>query len=93
MLFASDGPLWYRGYFQDEALQPEQIAAALEVFGASTVVVGHTIVEEVRPLHGGIVYGIDVTFTEVEKVQGLLIEDRSFFRVDVEGRVTPLQTD
>ena len=90
MLFAADGPLWYRGYFQDEALQPEQIAASLEAFGARTVVVGHTIVDEVQSLHRGLVYGIDVTFTDADKVQGLLIEDGRFYRVDAEGRASPL---
>jgi len=90
MLFGSDGPLWYRGYFSDEELGPDAIAAALATYGAQTVVVGHTIVENVQRLHDGLVYGIDVTFTDGAKVQGLLIEDGRFFRVDAEGKVTPL---
>jgi len=93
MLFASDGPLWYRGYFLDDELQAEQIAAALEVFGARTVVVGHTIVDEVQPLHGGLVFGVNLTFTEAGRVQGLLIDDGRFYRVDVRGEVSPLLGD
>ena len=90
MLFGSDGPLWYRGYFRDEELAPDDIAAALAAFGAKKVVVGHTIVENVQSLHDGLVYGIDVTFTDATRVQGLLIEDGRFFSVDAEGKVTPL---
>jgi hypothetical protein len=83
MLFGADGPLWYRGYFNDEELQPQAIARALDAFGARTVVVGHTIVDEVQPLHDGLVFGIDVTFTDAETVQGLLIEEGRFYKVDV----------
>lgn len=90
MLFGSDGPLWYRGYFRDEEVTQDQIAGALEVFGARTVVVGHTIVEEIELLHDGLVYGVDVTFTDAARVQGLLIEDGRFFKVDAEGQITPL---
>jgi len=85
MLFGSDGPLWYRGYFQDDDLRTEDIVRALEHFGASTVVVGHTIVDEVQSLHDGRVFGVNVTFTDADAVQGLLIEDGRFFRVDAEG--------
>jgi len=90
MLFGADGPLWYRGYFNDEELGPEPVARALATFGARTVVVGHTIVDEVQMLHGGLVIGVDVTFTDADEVQGLLIEDGRFYRVDGEGGRTPL---
>jgi hypothetical protein len=91
MLFGSDGPLWYRGYFSDEELQEDDVAAALGAFGASTVVVGHTIVDDVEPLHGGRVFGIDVTFTDADRVQGLLIEEGRFYRVDASGDRTLLE--
>jgi hypothetical protein len=41
-------------------------------------------------LHGGLVVGIDVTFTDAGTVQGLLIENGRFCRVDVEGGMTLL---
>jgi len=90
MLFGSDGPLWYRGYFRDEGPNPDEMAAALATYGAQTVVVGHTIVENIQRLHDGLVYGIDVTFTDAARIQGLLIEDGRFYRVDAEGKVTLL---
>lgn len=90
MLFGSDGPLWYRGYFRDEELETEQISSALAAYGAEKVVVGHTIVEGLERLHDGVVFGIDVTFTDANVVQGLLIDAGRFYRVDAEGRVSPL---
>ena len=90
MLFASDGPLWYRGYFGDEELGTEQISSALAVYGAQKVVVGHTIVENLEKLHDGVVFGIDVTFTDADMVEGLLIEEGRFYRVDAQGHTSPL---
>jgi hypothetical protein len=90
MLFASDGPLWYRGYFRGEELTTDQISGTLAAFGARKVVVGHTIVDTVQNLHEGVVYGVDVTFTEADQVEGLLIEDGRFSRVDVHGQTSPL---
>ena len=90
MLFGSDGPLWYRGYFRDEEMETEQISSALAVFGAQKVVVGHTIVESLERLHDGVVFGIDVTFTEADVVEGLLIEGERFYRVDAQGHISPM---
>ena len=90
MLFGSDGPLWYRGYFREEELGTEQISSALATYGAEKVVVGHTIVESLERLHDGVVFGIDVTFTDADLVEGLLIEEGRFYRVDAQGQVSPL---
>ncbi len=90
MLFGSDGPLWYRGYFRDEELGTDQISSALAIYGAEKVVVGHNIVESLKRLHDGVVFGIDVTFTDADLVEGLLIEDGRFYRVDAQGQVSPL---
>ncbi len=90
MLFGSSGPLWYRGYFRDEELGTEQVSSALSAFGANKIVVGHTVVESLERLHDGVVFGIDVTFTDGDAVEGLLIEEGRFYRVDAQGRVSPL---
>jgi hypothetical protein len=55
------GPLWYRGFFEDPPPAPEAFDAALTALGASAVVVGHTVSDDHR-IHasfGGRVYQID----------------------------------
>ena len=55
------GPLWYRGFFQDPPLTPEEFDAALAALGAKAIVVGHTVSDD-RQIHasfGGRVYQID----------------------------------
>lgn len=60
-----DGVTQYRGYFEagDERYakaSKEDVEAVLRHFGATTIVVGHTLVDRVTSLHGGLVYGVDV---------------------------------
>lgn len=60
-LLGPEGPLWFRGYFEDQegALSDAQVASVLRTFKAKAVVVGHTTVDQVEALHGGRVYAID----------------------------------
>jgi hypothetical protein len=61
-----EGVTQYRGYLDDEkgrAPLPE-VTAGLERFGASTAVVGHTLVYKVQTLYDGRVFAIDVNTNE-----------------------------
>lgn len=57
LVVGADGPLWYRGYFPADGAPPAasdaEVAASLERFGVSRILVGHTMVERVLPLYGG----------------------------------------
>lgn len=53
------GPSWYRGYFKDRLTQ-DQVDRTLAHFGATSVVVGHTLNWRVRTLFDGKVIAIDV---------------------------------
>jgi hypothetical protein len=74
----------YRGYFEaGEERYAKASAGDVEQvprhFGASTVVVGHALVDRVTSLHGGLVHAIDVnTDTAVPEV--LLFEQGSACR-------------
>ncbi len=81
------GLCWYRGYFRDDLTQ-DQIDGALEIFGADTVVVGHTLQSSVNRQHGGRVIAIDVAHPNDDHKlwpeghsEGLLIEDGVYYRV------------
>jgi hypothetical protein len=64
LVMGSNGPLWYRGYFPGQAGFVPATAAdvdlTLETFGASQILVGHTIVPAVTPLYGGKVVAVQV---------------------------------
>ena len=85
------GPSWYRGYFKDDLTQ-EDIEKGLDYFGASAVVVGHTIQKKVNKQYEGKVIGIDVQHPKDyhknwpnRTSEGLLIEAGAHFRVFANG--------
>ena len=60
------GPLWFRGYFPEQA-RPDrpytpraEVERSLEYYGVSRILVGHTIVDQVSPLYGGRVIAVQV---------------------------------
>jgi hypothetical protein len=83
------GVTQYRGYLPDgdadrAAATLAQVTQALERFGADTIVVGHTPVEQITPLYQGRVYAIDVN-TRSAASEALLFEQGV-------PRIVPLQT-
>lgn len=72
------GVTQYRGYFEaGEERYPkasaDEVRRALSHFGATEVVVGHTLVERVTKLHGGLVHAVDVN-TDSAAPEALVFE-------------------
>jgi hypothetical protein len=93
-LFGSQGPFWYRGYFEEmEGRYPQaadsDVDRALAQYEASAVVVGHTGVEHVTGLYGNRVIAIDVPVEDLGFLEGLLWEDGRFHRVTGNGDKLP----
>jgi hypothetical protein len=63
-LLGPAGPLWYRGYFAEDARAPEATSAELDGvlarFGVNRVLVGHTKVPTITPLYDGKVIAVQV---------------------------------
>ena len=96
-LFGSEGPFWYRGYHyamegRYPRASPEDVAAVLDFYNATAVVVGHTEIEQVLSLYDGRVIGVDVPVEELGGLQALLWEGGRFSRVTVAGAIEPLET-
>ena len=91
------GPLWYRGYFMAisgyETATADEIQSVLDRFGAKRVVVAHTTVEQIGPIHGGLVIAIDVPMSDDAGAQGLLWTDGQFFAVESRGQRRKIQLD
>ena len=94
-LLKSYGPLWYRGMLRDykdryDRLDSSQVAAVLESYGVSAVVLGHSELDEVKPHYGGLVYSVDVPLEDLGSFQALLWEDGQFYRISGTGERRPL---
>jgi len=84
-LFSSeDSPFWYRGYI-NESISQEVLNAILARYEASKIVVGHSLVDDVRYYYDGKVIAID-TQHAIGDSEGLLIDNGVEYRVDVKGK-------
>ena len=97
-LFASHGPLWYRGLATPyrnfyKKCSEKQVDKALKHFRVKHISIGHTIAQKVSVDFNGAVIRTDVSHGGTkysEKSQALLMVDQQFYRVDGKGIKVPL---
>ncbi len=97
-LFGESGPLWFRGYFPNEAgvaaASDEDIDLALRRFNVERIVVGHTRVPTITPLYGGRVIAVQVYPRRDDagntSFEALLIRDGVLLRARPDGGTEPL---
>ena len=84
-LFGSDGPLWYRGYFEDtktsSQIKQDQLIALLDQMGVNKVVIGHTTQDFINPFFKDSVIPVDTGIKTGKKGEALLFENRIYYRV------------
>jgi len=80
---SKSSPFWYRGYVQ-ETIKEDSLNLTLELFNVNKIVVGHTIVDDVRYFYGGKVIAIDTDHAEGD-TEGIFIEYGIEYRVNKEG--------
>jgi len=97
-LFASHGPLWYRGLaipyrnFYKKCTE-EEVSRALKHFRVRHISIGHTIAQNISLDYDGAIIRTDVSHGDMKNSptsQALLIIDKQLFRVDGKGNKTPL---
>ncbi len=82
--FGEKGPVWYRGYFNDN-LPDKEISEILSGIYSKHIVVGHCSNETVVELYDGKVYGVDSSIKLGEYGELLLIEDKKYYRGTKDG--------
>ncbi len=97
LVMQTDGPLWYRGYFSATGYTPataEDIDLARRLYAVEAILVGHTIVDTVKPLYGGGVIAVQVHMHRDESgkpiAEALRIERGRFYRARIDGTIEPL---
>ena len=92
-LLGEDGPFWYRGLVPGATRRDADagdLDQVLKTFGVKALVIGHTTLEAIAPLHGGRVYAIDAGFKEGRPGEAWIWEKGKAWRGTVEGRREPL---
>lgn len=87
LFIGSESPIWYRGISKEEETQ-EDVNRTLSRFKANKMIVGHTIVDNIKYLYNERVVDIDLEHkrnSENGKMYGLWIEGDNFYVVDNNG--------
>lgn len=94
LLFGSQGPLWYRGYFSRNDNPPattKQIDSLLTFYEAGHIVVGHTGVETITAMYEDRVFAIETGMNRGAPGEGLFWENNKFYMCDAAGNQTLLK--
>jgi len=88
-LFGSEGPFWYRGYFEEREnkyakTNDEDIDNLLSYFDVKTIVVGHTGVDQIEGYYDNRVINQHLTL-DSSTTQALYWEDNKFYRITSAG--------
>lgn len=88
-LFRSDGPIWYRGFFEPDTL-PEvseiDLKNILNHFNVEKIIVGHTTIDSIQSFFKQRIINVDGGIKYGAKGEGLLILKNRFYTVDSNGK-------
>lgn len=93
IFLGNDGPLWYRAIAAEKERQ-EEVEATLAQFKAEKMIIGHTVMKEIKYLYNGKVIAIDLDHqknSDEGRMFALWIEDGRFYMVDHRANRRPLQ--
>lgn len=91
LLYGGMGPLWYRGYFGEEAISKSKFKRVLKAFGQKKMIVGHTSQEKIQSLYDGKLIVIDCSIKLGQQGQVLLMEKDRLYIIDQDGERLPIE--
>ena len=90
------GVAWYRGYFKDD-IEQDELHSLLQHFGATSIVVGHTLQFKVNQQFDYQLFAIDVKHPEdynasfpIKRSEGLMIQQQQYSRLLEDGQSVAL---
>lgn len=89
-LYGKNGPLWYRGYFQDKKMSKEQVSKVLRDLEVSHIVVGHTTHSQIKSYFEGAVIAIDSGIKKAKSGELLILKNGKMFRGLLNGQTLAL---
>lgn len=86
LLYATEGPVWYRGYFDTENFKKKNIKSILKRLDQDRIIVGHTSLTKITAMFDGRVIAVDCSIKKGLDGQVLILENNDFFIGDLEGK-------
>ncbi len=89
-LYRENGPLWYRGYFKRDGMDPISIDKIIDKLDQDRIIVGHTSFDSIRSFYDGKVLGIDCGIKMGGTGEVLIFEDEKFVVGKFDGTKQPI---
>lgn len=87
LLYLDEGPLWYRGYFdEDNGASKRELKSILHQIDCDRIVVGHTPHDTVVARYGRRVFGVDSNIQKGTYGELLIWENDQFYRAFLDGK-------
>ncbi len=81
-----EGPIWYRGYFDDSAFCETKIDSILAFYGKKHIIVGHTPKSEITSFFNNKILGADAGISNNLPGEMLIYKNGSYYRCFSTGR-------
>lgn len=92
-LLGTDGPIWFRGYFEPAQVTSAEVDALLATAKVRRLVVGHTTQDEIVSLFQGRIIGIDAALKTGARGELLIFDKRQLWRGLLDGSRVPLPAE
>jgi len=79
-LMDSNGPLWYRDYFENQKVPEEFIEGILKHFSTQHIIIGHTTLPNITPMFHNKVIAIDSGIKSADYGEILIIKKNNYYR-------------
>ncbi len=79
LLSGKNGPLWYRGYFEDSTFSESRSDSILRFYNKKHIIVGHTTFKTIKSLYGNKIIGIDAGIGYKQPGEVLIYKNKDFY--------------
>jgi hypothetical protein len=84
-LVQNDGPIWYRGFFDNSDFNESTLDSILGFFNKNHIVVGHTTSKDIKSLFNNKIIGVDAGIGSGQPGEMLIYKNGSFYRCYITG--------
>jgi hypothetical protein len=90
LLAGDNGPLWYRGFFEDSTFSENRLDSILNFYDSKHIVVGHTTFENIKVLYDSKIIGIDAGLGYNQPGEVFIYKKGNFYSGSITGERTKL---
>jgi hypothetical protein len=90
LLAGDNGPLWYRGYFEDSTFSENRLDSILNFYDSKHIVVGHTTFKNIKGLYNNKIIGIDAGIGYGQPGEVFIYKKGKFYSGSLTGERTKL---